>query len=683
MTEKPKRSFRPRIKYSHVLHELSVNSKNPCEVLRELVSNSYDAQATEIRYYPLLQKNPRLEGFIFFDNGIGMSVESPDNYTVPAYEAFFSIGHSTKIEGDCIGYKCQGAKLAFACRTLTVITRSKGEAQWRHKTVHNPRQELDQDTDLTPEYTERPWDVLNRQVGKNATIKTKRILHSLSEDFFRQNFYHGTMLIILGFETKPFDRYFGAKAESDPKYIKEKDRKQEGSYLWNYIRFFTRHGDVRVLNSADTGFSDFHTSVIEYPVTKKQSAPEVLVWIDKDIDESDERFSSQLVRIPPGYPYLRKPVKTPAGPKQITSLRNGRFYARHAGTFEYNDEYYTWILAIDGHQRALDEYESLNRHGAPRSGLKLSDQRGVHLCAQGIKICNYNELFEGLSDYEILSNPKAVPHYIFLLDGPFHLVTDRNAVTNSDLKTLSDGSFRKEIGKALDSIAQGGEDLRDGIDHNAVFVALVDRLKNDIPDHNLKTRLHKQEQLKKDLPERGYFTILSGALEGKSFVYPANNEENWVGALYTLFSHFAPSEPKFESSNLQDLWVRPINMANKGLDAHALPIDVDGLPKDKMKGLEYKLKFDPSVRFNHPLISVDYIVCWDFALEADKDTKVRDDFDYIGTVKLPEESNGSVFYTLTNIMQYDRSNPKKGHEIKVISLKRLIEATFDCEMVGP
>lgn len=44
----------PDISYTHVLSELSVNRKDPCEVIRELISNSYDAQASIIEIYPLL-----------------------------------------------------------------------------------------------------------------------------------------------------------------------------------------------------------------------------------------------------------------------------------------------------------------------------------------------------------------------------------------------------------------------------------------------------------------------------------------------------------------------------------------------------------------------------------------------------------------------------------------------------
>ena len=77
----------PIISYNHILSELSVNRQDPCEVIRELISNSYDANASQIQIYPLLQE----KGFIFFDDGIGLNETEETNGITP-YRAFFSIG---------------------------------------------------------------------------------------------------------------------------------------------------------------------------------------------------------------------------------------------------------------------------------------------------------------------------------------------------------------------------------------------------------------------------------------------------------------------------------------------------------------------------------------------------------------------------------------------------------------
>ena len=112
MSESIKAQY-PIISYNHILSELSVNSQDPCEVIRELISNSYDAEASQIQIYPITTE--REKGFIFFDDGIGLNETEETNGITP-YRAFFSIGKSTKVQGDYIGYKCQVSKLCFASK---------------------------------------------------------------------------------------------------------------------------------------------------------------------------------------------------------------------------------------------------------------------------------------------------------------------------------------------------------------------------------------------------------------------------------------------------------------------------------------------------------------------------------------------------------------------------------------
>ena len=126
--------------FKHNLREISINRANPCELARELASNSYDAGATRILIFPLVQKR----GLLFFDNGAGLSMFEKDRKNdVTPYVAFFSIGKGTKTVGQQIGYKCQGSKLCFASRRFCLITRCPGEATYRWKIVDNPRQNLD------------------------------------------------------------------------------------------------------------------------------------------------------------------------------------------------------------------------------------------------------------------------------------------------------------------------------------------------------------------------------------------------------------------------------------------------------------------------------------------------------------------------------------------------------------
>ncbi|MCU0516284.1 MAG: ATP-binding protein [Oscillatoria sp. Prado101] len=215
----------PEISYTHVLSELSVNRKDPCEVIRELISNSYDAGATRIEIYPLLKK----EGFIFFDNGTGLS-ETNEIQGITPYKAFFSIGRSTKIQGESIGYKCQGAKLCFASRQFTLITRCKGEDKhsWRSITIDNPNDKLNERCNIEPQEDYRPWETLKNLVRMND--KTRPILEHLNENFFCTNFASGAMLIVQGLDVEKFSDFY------DP----NQERPNQWSYLKNYIGFNTR-----------------------------------------------------------------------------------------------------------------------------------------------------------------------------------------------------------------------------------------------------------------------------------------------------------------------------------------------------------------------------------------------------------------------------------------------------------
>jgi hypothetical protein len=159
MTKK-NRKIRCGINYKHTLLELSVNRKDPCEVIRELISNSYDAKASVIEIYPFLQ----YEGFIFIDNGIGISSEKEVNGVTPI-DAFFSIGLSTKTLGESIGYKCQGSKLCFASGKFALITRCKEdtESYWRSVVIDNPRDTLDSEQDnIEIQEDLQPWLTLRK-----------------------------------------------------------------------------------------------------------------------------------------------------------------------------------------------------------------------------------------------------------------------------------------------------------------------------------------------------------------------------------------------------------------------------------------------------------------------------------------------------------------------------------------
>ncbi|NEQ71765.1 MAG: hypothetical protein F6K23_00905 [Okeania sp. SIO2C9] len=168
----------PVISYNHILSEPSINRKDPCEVIRELISNSYDANASNIQIYPLLQE----KGFIYFDNGISLSETEEINGITP-YVAFFSIGKSTKIQGESIGYKCQGSKLCFASKKITVITKCSDEPWWRYISIDNPQKNINESFNIYSQFDDQPWNILT-ELFPTAKSQTKNILKKLNQDFF-------------------------------------------------------------------------------------------------------------------------------------------------------------------------------------------------------------------------------------------------------------------------------------------------------------------------------------------------------------------------------------------------------------------------------------------------------------------------------------------------------------------
>ena len=640
-------AFKPKISYRHTLSEFSVNRKDPCEVIRELISNSYDAAASRIEIYSLMQ----YEGFIHFDDGCGMSEVEEINGITPC-QAFFSVGTSTKTFGENIGYKCQGSKLCFACRKFTLITRCQGEESWRIISLDNPADNLTEEYIIDSKSDDTPWVTLKDLFPRPDTNVVK-ILDSLNETFFQEKFTTGSMIIVQEFKTKDFRYYFND----------DRNGKTGWSYIRNYIRFNTRYGDMRILRAETTGF----------PLNRAKSFPntpgyndklELYLWVKKE---------RRLEKIPVGYPYLAKPSQQEHlkidSPAKVGQLSNGKFYAREATNFPWGGNTYSLVLAIDGNSRALKGYEALDRRGKSRSGIRLTDQRGVFICSQGVKICQYNEILTRgkLGKYEALTTTyQAQSHYIFMINGNFELVTDRNSLSEKALTTLQDNSFLDKIVEFLDRFYH----------NNSIFKELIDRLENFKKEADRNKYIDRLDSIKEGIKKRRRFMV-SGIeqLEGKWLVEPLQGEEHWVGALYTLFAHLISPDLSYAH-----LWLRPRNFSGIGIDSIAVDCNENSLKADVHKGLEYKYEFSANEPFNHLLTATHQIVCWEMSI-PENGVEIKDDFEYKGYVSLENKELQGIGYEITHIQSDD--GDIHGDTIKVISLRNLIDKTFKCEWSPP
>jgi hypothetical protein len=662
----PNSELRSRIDFQHILRELSENRKDPCEVIRELISNSHDADASSIKIFPLLQ----YQGFIFFDNGVGLSETREDNGIIP-YESFFSVGKSTKKFGESIGYKCQGSKLCFDSKKFALITRCQPEPEWRWIKIDNPKDNLDLDYPLSSQKTISPWKILS-ELLLHPDERSSPIIEKLSKEFFVKEFSKGTMIIVQDLNVDNFSTYYGMKSN---KY----------SYLKNYISFNTRHGDVRTLRPEKTGFSQAVSLAFRKDRGYRNDC-ELFLWLPS----GKPLLLDGLEQIQSGYPYLDKAPEGFKLPVSVTRLFDGRFCSRYAKMIRYEDRDYCLILAIDGNRRIHNEYSELDRRGSKRSGIRLTDQRGTFICSQGVKVCRYEKFYETseLSDYSQLATDDGHRHYAFMINGNFRLVTNRNSLTEDAEKTLNNKEFIGEIKKFLDETRR----------NDRVFRELVDRLNQEHIADRLDDYTRQLEERKNNLKNRIRFFIkgikttgsdihpiekFNPQLSQKIFVEPQLGEEHGVGALYFLLSHLVlPDSP------YKNLWLRPLTFSGIGIDSITVG-DNENKPlvADTCKTIEYKFNFTPDTDsssdnpdFNHPLIHTDHILLWEFESFPKENSVICDAFKHFGRVRLsPNLEN--IGYEIVNISGQDGSSYPG--TVKVISLKKLIEQTFECDWITP
>lgn len=636
-------SFRPQQSFQHTVREIAVNREDPCEIVRELISNAVDAAATEVMVIPYVER----KGLVFFDNGVGLSQSASDlkNGVVP-YVAFFSIGKTTKVRGQSIGYKCQGAKLCFASSRITVITRCKGEAGWRWIKIEDPKNNLSENSDITPQSTSEPWNIVETKIFTNPDDRTLAILNQLNRKFFEEQFQTGTLIVVEEFDAADYEKYFSV---SNP----------EKSYLYNYIRYSTSHGDVRSIDFKDSGFSAPDTNAVRTHLKSKPLSLRLLMD-----PEGDWAFK----HIPPGYPYL--PVSDDdlkvASPNEVSRLRDGRFCGRFATVIDHGGRKYSLVLAIDARRRALDGYKELGRQSSSGCGITLSSQRGTFLSAHGIKVCRHDQLFDSpvLKDYEVLRDNNE--HHLFFIDGPIELVTNRNAAAPSTLQLFADKTFVEKIKAFLDDVFHKRP-------RGVIFRELLQRLTSERTHQREDHYLKMMNQVKASLPSRGQFQVKNvPQLTGKWFFEPALGEENFVGALFTLFAHLVDNKHQ-----LSKYWHRPLTFKAYGIDAVSCSNEQN--IDESLEYVEYKHTFSAEVEFNHPFSITNTIICWDFG-KAAKGTALADSYDYIAKIKEDTKEKGNHIGFTVGDIRLRNGLHETGNEIAVLSLKRLIAATFDLEI---
>lgn len=130
---------KPQVNEINEFLEIASDFENPLELIRESLSNAYDANAEEVNI--TIQSRSRGSDIIIEDDGEGMNEEE--------FASFFDLGNSTK--SDSIGYKGHGTKIYYKSDEIVVNTTKDGTS--RHAVM------------------KRPWDKLNRKELPEYSVK--------------------------------------------------------------------------------------------------------------------------------------------------------------------------------------------------------------------------------------------------------------------------------------------------------------------------------------------------------------------------------------------------------------------------------------------------------------------------------------------------------------------------------
>jgi len=153
----------PQVNEVNEFLEIASDFEDPLEVIRESLSNSYDAGATEVEI--TIRDRPIGSEIVIEDDGEGMDHAD--------LESFFDLGNSTKRgrQNGSIGYKGHGTKIFYKSEEVLVNTTKNG---------HNLRAQMEQ-----------PWKKLNNRTMPEYVLNEEAVKEGNS----------GTHIRITGFKS--------------------------------------------------------------------------------------------------------------------------------------------------------------------------------------------------------------------------------------------------------------------------------------------------------------------------------------------------------------------------------------------------------------------------------------------------------------------------------------------------
>ena len=164
----------PKVNEVNEFLEIASDFEDPLEVLRESLSNAYDAHATDVVI--TIRSRPDGSDIIIEDDGDGMTERD--------LESFFDLGNSRKT--DSIGYKGHGTKIFYKSDYIEVTTARDGTSY--RAVMEEPWAKLNQKE--LPTYNVNQTDVRKGNTGTRIKITNFRSGHGFDPESLTYNKIH-------------------------------------------------------------------------------------------------------------------------------------------------------------------------------------------------------------------------------------------------------------------------------------------------------------------------------------------------------------------------------------------------------------------------------------------------------------------------------------------------------------
>ncbi|WP_336774141.1 ATP-binding protein [Paenibacillus sp. MMO-58] len=335
-------TYTPQVFVSKELREISRDFTRPEEMIREAISNSLDAKASQIHIYAYTDMTYGEEELVveIKDDGTGMTLDD--------LKLFFDLGRSNKRGNkEAIGEKGHGTKIFYNSSEVIVFTKYLENGEIYKATLKDPFRQLN--------------IAVNRGVDEPPEITIEQLDKA---DNYLDDLHSGTFIIVRGYDRNN-TATFGQE------------------FLTDYIRWFTAWGSIKN----------------QIPKSSIPDCKLFLKGVNKDTYDQipyghsfpNECYDFSELRLiddrRPENHYVRKWVKS-------------------APVIDYPQHKVDVVFYIEGDGAKRIHNEMLKWPGRPKPGryngrdqYTVSDRYGIYLCKDFIPIQRKNEEFAEKSEW--------------------------------------------------------------------------------------------------------------------------------------------------------------------------------------------------------------------------------------------------------------------------------------------